>query len=465
MEDNPYYDFMAVRDPNMLFGREELLRMLFTSCMKRQCFSLEGTRGIGKSSILFHMQSPELQKRLGFGTDLERYIFVYIDMRDYLHHTLDEFFQDLCVQIARHVPQNVELKASGNRGADRFTKSLQELYQANYHTVLLMDAFDKVAEEQQFGPNFFSFLRSPATRGWISYITASIKPLYQISPDVASSPFFSGFQTGYVGALELEEARQLISVPASAAGLPFSAYEIQWILEQAGRHPFFLQRVCHHLFEEKRRQQRGQVIDYRKVSQDIYEELSRYFDSIWKSLASEQQRDLKYEMRQLPDSQRKMGELSESALFLHHIRKNFQVEQRSLTVKDVREALDNLNDRAFLQASVLAEMHAIDVLDSGLDKVVANKRGLLVQELLRQAFERMKPSGVRSDTAPEWRLYNILYYHYFKHQITNEQTAARLVISRRQFYRDQERAILALIQELQNLDAEAFSEHPRAEVL
>ena len=69
-----------------------------------------------------------------------------------------------------------------------------------------------------------------------------------------------------------------------------------------------------------------------------------------------------------------------------------------------------------------------------------------MREVLKKAFERLGGSGVRTDMAPEWKYYNILYYRYFKYHLKNEQIAARLQFtSIRQYYRERNKAIEALL--------------------
>jgi hypothetical protein len=53
--------------------------------------------------------------------------------------------------------------------------------------------------------------------------------------------------------------------------------------------------------------------------------------------------------------------------------------------------------------------------------------------------------------------HNILWYHYFKYHLPNHNTAARLGIgSLRQFYREQDKAIQALLKEVLDLEAKAL---------
>ncbi len=81
---NPYFTVSAVRDPDMFFGRAELLKKVYSAITDRHSVSLVGSRRIGKSSLLRCMLSPEIQKR--FEYDLKHHIFVFIDLREYSHY-------------------------------------------------------------------------------------------------------------------------------------------------------------------------------------------------------------------------------------------------------------------------------------------------------------------------------------------------------------------------------------------
>lgn len=460
MRENPYYDNSTVRSLDGFFGRREIIQAIFTSCRQRQCFSLVGTRKIGKSSILTHMLSSEIKQALGVEQDLQRHLFICIDMRYYAQHTLEDFFHSIYTQIVDLTPKHVVLNISGDKGHELFARSLQDLHKAGYHLVLIMDEFDKVADEQNFGPNFFSFLRASSTAGGISYVTASRRPLYEISPsEAASSPFFDSFTTRYIGALHEDETRQLITEPARRAGLPFSESDIAWTRELAGRHSFFLQITCRFLFEEKARlATEDQAVDYPSIAQAVYDELTPLFHRIWKELAPDQQRELKQDTHLAPNARLRLEELREGLLFRRHIDERqkhgygkFQPGQQLITTRDVKDALAKFGDRTFLQNSPLASLSCLDISGEGV-------RGQQVQDLLKKAFERMKPGGTRTDSTPEWRLYNTLYYRYFNKGFSNEQAAARLNISLRQFYRDRDQAIQSLLHEIFDLDMRLLHE-------
>ena len=141
---NPYYDHDAVRDPSMFFGRRHELRMLFNAIEKRQCFSIVGSRHIGKSSLLKFLANTEIQRRYGY--DLHDRIFILTDWREYPQKTREDFFRSVCEQIIFQSRASVALQSPPEHlcGEDRFKKLLEDVCVAGFRPVLLMDVFDKV---------------------------------------------------------------------------------------------------------------------------------------------------------------------------------------------------------------------------------------------------------------------------------------------------------------------------------
>jgi len=458
---NPYFDYTTVRDPAMFFGREEELSELYEAGHRLQSISIVGLRHIGKSSIFKYMRLPEVQTRFEqqFHYQLHQRIFILIDLRDYLDKNREDFFASVSEQIFDHAHQLAAIKLPQNNGALQLSNLLEQIERAGFHPVLLMDAFDKVTRNPQFDPDFFSFLRSLATRGRVSYITASTRPLYEMSHEqIVTSPFFDIFTTCKIGPLTQEAATQLVKVPAEKAGCHFTPEEVEWILGQAGRHPFFLQVTCRFLFDEKCKSN-GSPIDMKHVQDRIYSELLPHFAQVWNDLSEEQQKVVKQEVVARSEDTCQIPELSEPLLFRRYLYEQFNVDQFEITVKDVRDALDNLDDRDVLARSKLSETHYI-LKYYHQEKIPSiQKKGMLVYDFLKSAFERLRAGGVRSDTAFEWRVYNILYYRYFRYHLASEKTAARLGIgSKRQYFREQDKAIQALLKELMDMEAASLNE-------
>ena len=455
---NPYYDHDAVRDPSMFFGRWHELRMLFNAIEKRQCFSIVGSRHIGKSSLLKFLANAELQQRYGY--DLHNHIFILTDWREYSQKKREDFFRSVCEQIVSQSRASIALQLPPEhlRGEDRFKRLLEDVYVAGFRPVLLMDVFDGVTRNPDFEPDFFSLLRALAgIYDLISYVTASIKPLYEVSHSdaVASSPFFNIFQTRVLSSLTLEETQQLITIPARREGLEFTPQEVEWIIETVGRHPFYVQVTCRCLFEEKLR---SENVDLKLVQERVYQELEPHFVSAWDDLSEDQQQSLKPELTHPNPERRKMPELSECSLFRIKVRQFVEVDGPKLVLKDLKDALDHIEDNDFLENSRLAHMHYVTL---SVRTNPQTKKAVLVRDLLKAGLERMRAGKVRSDSAPEWRLYNILWYHYFQYHLANARTAARIGIgSMRQFYREQDRALQTLLKEVIYLEKNSLNNIP-----
>lgn len=451
---DPFRDYDVVRDFSMFFGRKYELRAIYSSLTNHQNVALVGKRHIGKSSLLKYLGLPELQRLCQY--DLSRYLFILTDWRDYLNKTRADFFQRVCEQIIQQSAPVLSLAlASDMAGEDRLRHLLETIKEHGYYPVLLMDAFDHVTSNIEFGPQFFTFLRSLASvNELISYVTATRLPLSQVCHSaIATSPFFNIFMTCKVGPLAPDEARELVTVPASKAGVPFTEEEVAWLLERGGLHPFFLQVSARHLFEAKRLREPGaQRLKF--VEHTIVQELQAHFDAIWQDMEDREQKQLISEIFQEKPSRFMHLELSSSLLFCRKMKAHTMSQHDPVEIfsDDIKIALDHLSDLEFLTHCKLVQLRSVSVQIEHGGKTPSNRSGWLVKEVLKKAFERMKPGDIRIDTALEWRSYNILWYRYFKYNLPNHNTAARLGISLRQFYRDQDKAIEALRKEVLALD-------------
>src|SRR5262249_53697740 len=153
---------------------------------------------------LWYFSQPETQAQFSF--DLSRHIFVLLDLRGYLRKTCEDFFHTVSKAIIREgKKRGLILQGDGN-GEDEYSSILHQIKEQGFFSVLLLDAFDKVTMNEHFDPEFFEFLRSHASLGLVSYVTASIAPLSEICHSgVAGSPFFNIFYTYHMEGLLPEE--------------------------------------------------------------------------------------------------------------------------------------------------------------------------------------------------------------------------------------------------------------------
>lgn len=443
-QSNPFFNLAMIRNAKMFFGRTDLLQHFYDAIENRQSVSLLGSHHIGKSSFLWCAALPEIQAH--FLVDLSHHIFVFLDLREYLHKTSEDFFHRVSKEVISQSAKVAELHMHiEGTGEDAFSSVLDQLAEHGYFPVLLLDAFDNLTRNKHFGPEFLAFLRAHASMGLVSYVTASTAPLYEVCHhDIADSPFFNIFYTYTLEAMTPEEAGELINVPAREAGLPFTDMEVVLLRKLAGRHPFFIQRVCYALFREKLMHSDGEI-DVPHLKQVVYKDLQPHFQDTWDRLSEEQQKLLLDEAQRKGDVLRKLPEFSESSLFRQFVRNICHMKLFQMTVDELANTLEQLDDLKVLGD---ANLRLMEMVSSRLTKSSVSspiEKGIVVREVLYEAFERLRGIGVRSDSAPGWRLYNILYYRYFKYHLKNEPIATRLGLSTRQYYRERDKAIEALL--------------------
>lgn len=437
---NPFIHMSAMRSSSMFFGRKQLLRKFYAAIASRQSVSLVGPRHIGKTSFLLCARLPEIQQPFEFNANQS--FFVYLNLREYLRKTCDDFLLAISKALIAECPGLAELPTEQD-SADGFSRILEHISERDCFPVLLLDNFDNVTRNEHFDAEFLAFLRAKATIGQVSYVTASIAPLVEVSHrDIVDSPFFNIFYNYDLGPLALEEARDLISLPAAQAGLPFTEAEAALIARLAGRHPFFIQRVCHDVFEEKLTHSAPDEQRLRKLA---YEGLSPHFIDTWERLTEDQRWELQEEAQKQDSQQRKLPELSESELFRQFVRQICGSAIFEITSDELEKALDSIDDARALGTTNLRLMNLVA---RRLENAIAPslvERGMVIRAILNEAFERLRGSLIRTDTDPALQSYNILYYRYFKYHHKNEQIAARIGFSSRQYFRYRNKAIAELL--------------------
>jgi AAA-like domain len=439
--DNPYYSTSALHNTNMFFGRMLLLRRIYSALANRQSISLVGLRHMGKSSLLHCLRQPELLRQ--FEYDFSRCIFVPIDLREYRDKNSEDFFAAVSRQIILQSQGRLQKLSQEHGNEHEFSSLLDQISEQKFHTILLMDAFDNVTRNSNFDLSFFSYLRSQATLGKVSYVTATIAPLNKVChSSIEESPFFNIFARHILQPLAPDDAYALATQPAMQAGLSFTEQEVACALDLSGYHPFFIQRVCYVLFEEKYRLH-GAQIDCDHLTALAYAELEPYFDSIWERLEREQQEVLKNQVLFKSSSNVEIPELSESSLFRRFVFEKFAQQRYTPTLEAVEEALDKLQNPSVLGETDLQHLRIVSLRAKHATSTPAEK-GMAIREVLTEAFEHLRGSGYRNDTEPAWRAYNILYYRFFKHHLKNDMIVARMdFTSSRQFFRERKKAIEA----------------------
>ena len=177
--------------------------------------SLVGERRSGKTSLLNFIAHPDTVR--AYGLDSATYLFVYLDLEMITStSTPTRLYQYMLRRIASKV-QDEGLKkeirdVAQHESIDTYdlAELLDSMEDQGLHIVLLIDEFENVGGNENFGPDFYYALRSLAIHHDLALITSTRVDLVEISHSdaVRSSllqhlrhhqppPLFSGRRTGY----------------------------------------------------------------------------------------------------------------------------------------------------------------------------------------------------------------------------------------------------------------------------
>lgn len=283
-QNNPFFYRTAITQPDFFFGRETLLHKIFSrlTAPRPQSISLYGERRIGKSSLLWQIQSTKLRKQ--FNQDVEKQIFIYLDIQSMRSATVEHFIERLFVAVRDTFMGQIEFDLPYNYHG--FTTLVKELTKAEIKIYILFDEFDIITLNKNFTEEFYSWLRSLASHYPVAFITSSLSQLQNLcaTKQISDSPFFNIFTAFQVSPFTRAEAENMISslLRLSKSGYDFSGW-YEEIFSQAGFLPFFIQIYCANLYD---------LFPHNPTPAEVYEayleEAREHFEHIIRNLTPEE---------------------------------------------------------------------------------------------------------------------------------------------------------------------------------
>jgi predicted Ser/Thr protein kinase len=288
---NPYVSRGPVRTREMFFGRIHELNEIAAFVHGNQSISIIGPRKIGKTSLLYHLIRPGVWPEIGLDSNS---LFVYLDCEVLGESTHEELFAQFAAEMSVSLdgyglPAEPALDAVVAKPSRlSFEAAVRKLNQRGLRVVLILDEFERLSTNPHLNLNFFNALRSAAGRYQLVFLTASARPLIELtysghSQEILSSPFFNIFAPLFLGLMPEGEARRLICEPACNAGRNFPPVTENFIYTLAGGHPLALQVACFHAYD---------MPDYdgtSEIEQRTVRELSAHFQYYWRNLSPVEQ--------------------------------------------------------------------------------------------------------------------------------------------------------------------------------
>jgi hypothetical protein len=257
MPTNPFTYGNPISDPGRFFGRSREVEQIFGRLRNEEfeSSSLVGGHRIGKTSLLNYLSDLGVQASHGFGPEAYTFVYANLQMVDEANGP-EQLWRRLLTLIVRHCKSDTVTALLGVLEDERLdTFALDELFERlddeGQHIVFLLDEFEHVTANKNFGSDFYYGLRSLVIHHQLALVTSSQRELIELTRNEAikSSPFFNIFANINLRPFSQEEADLLISQSLSGTTVQFSEREIAQVFDLAGRHPYFLQAACWVLYE------------------------------------------------------------------------------------------------------------------------------------------------------------------------------------------------------------------------
>jgi AAA+ ATPase superfamily predicted ATPase len=279
---NPFTFGNPIRDPARFYGRREDIRQIVNRLRSsaRESTSVVGERRIGKTSLLKHLDNTEVAA--GLGLPENEYCMVYIDFQGLTDITPQRFWQRVLRKMERTIclPDLVP-EIQGVRKMGEFDLfDLEDLFEMisskGLTTVLLLDEFEYVTQNLNFGSDFFGGLRALAIHQNLPLVTATRRELVDLchSEEIKGSPFFNIFANVVMRPFSREEVYELLDGYLAQTDHIFSPQEKELVIGLGGGYPFFIQMAGNYLVEAK---QKGLIGD--PLLQEVYASFDAQSDS------------------------------------------------------------------------------------------------------------------------------------------------------------------------------------------
>ena len=300
---NPFTYGPRINDPSRFVDREEEIAAIYRLSSNHICCSLVGERRVGKSSLLRQISLSPTIRQLGgpHGVVATKFVFVLVDLQKVAGQSTEVFWRFLAQEIASTLATGkrkagtlkaVETLQATLHGPEfafiQLEDFLSKLAHDDIHLVILLDEFEYLTEDADFDFSFFGQLRSLADGRALSFITASADSLLDLtyrSQSAKTSPFFNIFTPHPLKLFTEEAAQQLLRYPVLNQKSPFTDQDVEFLLDLAGSHPYFLQWAGYILFDQYQSLRvTSSEVRYRTVQRLFDEQTSDQFQYYWGKL-------------------------------------------------------------------------------------------------------------------------------------------------------------------------------------
>lgn len=262
---NPYIAGPPIRVQEMFFGRRVTLKWIEDQLLGKHGLNvliLYGERRTGKTSVLYQI---ERQPRFAKGD----FVFALVDLQQmaYWMDSTAHFYYGLAQRVTdKLVEQDIQVEppaladfvAMPGPRFDRFVRDVMAALQQRT-LVIMLDEFDllldrfKQGDIDQSVAHHIRALIQHQNR--LAFIFTGAHAVRAMIEDPKTILFNTAFQR-QIGFLREPDARDLICQPVEGL-IEYDELAVERILEVTHGHPYFIQYICHAIFEHLQNDQRN----------------------------------------------------------------------------------------------------------------------------------------------------------------------------------------------------------------
>lgn len=300
MQKNPFIVGQTV-PPESFVGRKSEIDAAFDQIFSRSHLAIWGGPGMGKTSFLEKIASPQAWEERG--EDPSKAVIVRFSCQSINPFTPSGFWKEVLIGMRDQLDTEPALQTEieilleqGLTTKDVLRQILRKLGKKGKFLVLLVDDYDAALyeNEQYTQADMVTFLSECRNLGYhtqerryLSMIVTSLKRLYELGPPLspASSPWYNHYLFQSLKLFTDKEIDQLIGIVPET---PQSQRLRDIIREIAGGHPALLQNVGSLLYTELRTAQ-GQALDAQAFAKQFESNTRQIFQNIWDRCSEQEQ--------------------------------------------------------------------------------------------------------------------------------------------------------------------------------
>ncbi|MFN6513287.1 MAG: ATP-binding protein [Nostoc sp. CreGUA01] len=304
---NPFYVGGAV-SPEKFVGRRSYINAAFLDVIpNRTCLAIQGSSGMGKSSLLRYISSPEIWQNQGF--DPSQALIIFFNCFQIQPFTAVGFWETVLNFLKDEAKDRQALQSAiaqillqGTYSVNELRSLLAEIGKNNQFLLLLLDDFDaalytNVSYTEDEMRSFLSQFRALANDGrekeYLSVIVTCLKRLSDMGPNLTpgTSPWHNHYLQRYLKSLKEEEVLHWFQQLSQK-------HSIEWILnfqagiqEVSGGNPALVQNAGSLLYRAWRDRDIQTVLDFAVE----FERANRqYFSVAWNQSTDDEKSLLKF---------------------------------------------------------------------------------------------------------------------------------------------------------------------------